>query len=316
MKNTLTLLLLLGISIKTFGQASTKYYLDEFGFPTNEKSNAQSYRIIEKHPVEPKKFLVKEYYLNDTTKQIGTFSDKEIYTKDGFSISFYPNGQKSEEGFYKDNYKVDKWTEWYENGQVKEESFWGNAKDFRIREKVVEFFWDSLGNQLVSKGNGEYIVSEEYPLTHAKGMIKNGLKTGKWNGYFKNGKIAFEEEYEKNRLIGGNSYDSLGQKYKYDEIVDMNLMSFYEFVARNLSYPANARRNGVEGKVIIQILVDTDDKIIKSRIAKGIGGGCDEEALRVVSKYSSNLNRGKKRGQVLKMIKPQPMYLPINFKLG
>lgn len=316
MKNKLTLVLLFGLFIKTFGQESNKDYLDEFGFPTIEISNAKSYRTISNHPVEPNKLLVKEYYMNDTTKQICTFSDKEIYTKNGFFTSFYPNGQKSEEGFYKENSKVGKWTKWYKNGQIQEEILWDNSKDY-IQRQRVDNFWDSLGNKLATNGNGEYILDEEYPLVYAKGTIKNGLKNGKWRGFFNDGKIAFEEEYENNKMIKGISYDSLGQKYKYDKIFDSNSMtSFYEFIGKNLRYPADARRKGVEGKVIIQILFDTDGKIIKSRIVKGIGSGCDEEAHRVVTKYNGNWDGGKKRGQPLKRNKPQSMYFPITFKLG
>ncbi|MFY7879990.1 MAG: TonB family protein [Lacibacter sp.] len=315
MKTNLTLLLLLGLFMETFGQESNKDYLDEFGFPTIEISNAKSYRTISKHPAEPNKLIVKEYYLNDTSKQTCIFSDKEMYTKDGIFTSFYPNGRKSEEGFYTGNSKVGKWIKWYKNGQIQEESIWDNSKDYTQRQRV-DNFWDSLGNKLATNGNGEYILDEEYPPIHAKGAIKNGLKTGKWTGFFENGNIAFEEDYKNNKLIKGTSYDSLGQKYKYDKEFDFNMMNFYEFIGQNLRYPEEAQRKGVEGKVIIQILFNTDGKIIKSRIVKGIGSGCDEEVLRVVSNYNGNWDGGKKRGQVIKMNKPQSRYFPITFKLG
>jgi len=148
-------------------QSGEKDYFDEFGFPA-EQGNSKSYRIVTSHPTEPGKFIVKEYYMNDSIKQTGTFSDEEIFTQDGFFAEFYSNGQKSEEGVYRDNLKTGKWTKWYKNGQIREESFWDASKDFDKREKI-ENFWDSLGNKLVSNGNGEYILDEDND---------NGLKSG------------------------------------------------------------------------------------------------------------------------------------------
>lgn len=316
MKNKLTLSLLIGLHIQVFGQETEKIYLDEYDFPTTEIRDAKSYRVISQHPTEQRKLLVKEYYANDTVKQIGTFSDIEIFTKDGFFVSYHSNGQKSEEGFYKENFKIGKWIKWYRNGQIQEESSWDNSKDFNVRQ-YVSTFWDSLGNKLASSGNGDYILNEEYPVAYAKGPIKNGLKSGKWSGYFENGAVAFEEQYEANKLIKGISYDSLGQEYKYKKVIDSrNMMSLYEFIGENLRYPADARRFGTEGTVVIQILFATNGQIIKSRIVKGIGNGCNEEALRVVTKYKGNWDSGKKRGQPLKWTKPQSMYFPIIFKLG
>jgi len=172
-----------------------------------------------------------------------------------------------------------------------------------------------LGDQLVTKGNGEYIIYEDDSLlSYSKGQLNNGLKTGKWIGYFKNGRVLYEEEYENNNLTKGLSYDSNGNKYRYEKVNDFNLTSFYKFIASNLKYPANARRYGIEGKIILQIVFDPKGQSINSKIVKGIGGGCDEEAMRVVDKYNGKWKGAKRRGQPI--TKPQSMYLPITFKLG
>ncbi|HPM30885.1 MAG TPA: energy transducer TonB [Chryseolinea sp.] len=291
-----------------------KKYLDDLGFPC-DRSTAKSYQVIKPHPKEPAKFLVHEYDLANKIKQIGTYSDNGIYVRDGHFTLYYANGQPIEEGFYIDNSKIGKWIEWYPNGKIKEESFREKSFNGFSEFKILNFF-DSLGNALAINGEGQYIIEEDAPLVYGKGSIKNGLKTGKWTGYFKNGEIAYEEEYKEGNLIKGLSYDSLRNEYIYDKISESNIIEVYEFISKNIKYPADAKRSNIQGKVIIHLVIGSEGKILKSRIAKGVGGGCDEEALRVVLKYNGNWNDSKRRGQSVKTITPKSLYFPINFKLG
>ena len=53
-------------------------------------------------------------------------------------------------------------------------------------------------------------------------------------------------------------------------------------VGRNIRYPVQALRTHVEGRVIIDFLVDEQGRVADYRVKSGIGGGCDEEALRAV----------------------------------
>ena len=56
-----------------------------------------------------------------------------------------------------------------------------------------------------------------------------------------------------------------------------------QFLGRNVRYPAAARRANVQGKVFVQFVVNKEGDIQDIRILKGIGFGCDEEAVRAVS---------------------------------
>jgi protein TonB len=86
---------------------------------------------------------------------------------------------------------------------------------------------------------------------------------------------------------------------------------FYKYVGKNINYPKQARRMGVEGKVIIQVVIDKDGSLTDIIILKGIGSGCDEEAIRVL-KESPKWTPGKQRGRPVK----QKMTVPIQFKLS
>jgi len=64
--------------------------------------------------------------------------------------------------------------------------------------------------------------------------------------------------------------------------------NMYKLIYGNLHYPALARRKKIQGTVIVEFTVDVDSLARKIHILKGIGGGCDEEVLRVMSLMSTH----------------------------
>jgi len=55
------------------------------------------------------------------------------------------------------------------------------------------------------------------------------------------------------------------------------------FLSQNLKYPDEARKNNIQGIVYVGFIVEPDGSLTDIKILRGIGGGCDEEVLRVVS---------------------------------
>lgn len=70
--------------------------------------------------------------------------------------------------------------------------------------------------------------------------------------------------------------------------------AFKRFLSDNLSYPDEALQNKIEGDVYVKFRVSDLGVVIEAHIEKGLGHGCDEEALRVVRllRYESVKNRG------------------------
>ncbi|HSZ72567.1 MAG TPA: energy transducer TonB [Cytophagaceae bacterium] len=58
--------------------------------------------------------------------------------------------------------------------------------------------------------------------------------------------------------------------------------AMYKFINQNINYPVNAKRNRIQGEVIITIDLAADGKVSGAKVVKNVGGGCGEEALRVV----------------------------------
>ncbi len=86
--------------------------------------------------------------------------------------------------------------------------------------------------------------------------------------------------------------------------------AFYKFVGKELNYPAQANRMGVEGRVFVQFIVDEQGNVSEVKAVKGIGAGCDEEAVRVIKQ--TKWNPGKQRGRPVKV----RMIMPVLFKLN
>jgi protein TonB len=84
-----------------------------------------------------------------------------------------------------------------------------------------------------------------------------------------------------------------------------------KYLSANLKYPTQARRMGIEGTVYVVFVVNTDGSIQDVEILRGIGGGCDEEAMRVVQ-AAPKWEPGKQRGKPVRV----KMRLPIRFKLS
>lgn len=83
------------------------------------------------------------------------------------------------------------------------------------------------------------------------------------------------------------------------------------FLRQNLKYPSQARRMGIEGTVYAVFEIRTDGSVQNIELLRGIGGGCDEEAMRVIA-ASPNWIPGKQRGRLVTV----RMRIPIRFKLG
>ncbi len=83
-----------------------------------------------------------------------------------------------------------------------------------------------------------------------------------------------------------------------------------EYVAKNTKYPQIARESGIQGRVFIGFVVETDGSISNVKVLRGIGGGCDEEAVRVI-KSLPKWKPGKQRGKAVRV----SYQIPVNFKL-
>lgn len=90
---------------------------------------------------------------------------------------------------------------------------------------------------------------------------------------------------------------------------------FYgNYISKNIKYPKDAKKQGVEGKVYVEFVIEATGKIRKESVlvSQGIYPSCDDEAIRLIKEcpdwkpgFSSELNKNV----------PQKFVVPIIFKL-
>jgi periplasmic protein TonB len=83
-----------------------------------------------------------------------------------------------------------------------------------------------------------------------------------------------------------------------------------KFLQENIKYPQMARESGIQGTVYATFVVEIDGSVTDVRIVRGIGGGCDEEAIRVIEAMPS-WNPGMQRGKPVRV----QFTMPIRFTL-
>lgn len=116
-----------------------------------------------------------------------------------------------------------------------------------------------------------------------------------------------------------NTFEAKVEDYSKQRVFDIveEMPSFpdgeselLEYIAKNIKYPQMARESGIQGRVFVNFIVEPDGSVSNVKIIRGIGSGCDEEALRVV-KSLPKFNPGKQRGKAVRV----SYTIPINFKL-
>ena len=83
-----------------------------------------------------------------------------------------------------------------------------------------------------------------------------------------------------------------------------------DYLSKNIKYPQMARESGIQGRVFVNFVVEPDGSVSNVNVMRSLGGGCDEEAVRVV-KNMPKWKPGKQRGKPVRV----SYILPIVFKL-
>lgn len=142
-------------------------------------------------------------------------------------------------------------------------------------------------------------------------VFTTNAQVSQLNGIFN--KVAIDaSEGTSNPTSGGS--DTTNVVYEVVEIQPSpagGMAGWNKYLMENLRYPTNAQRKGIEGTVIVAFVVNTDGTTTDIEILRSIGGGCDEEVIRIV-KGSPKWTPGMQRGTPVRT----RMRLPLRFMLG
>ncbi|WP_420854522.1 TonB family protein [Solitalea lacus] len=254
----------------------------------------------------------------DSKKWVNASCESSTFTIDGKLISTeWPNGGPRIE-YYSNglvssvtNYNKGTATtySWYDNGQF--ESIIQNKQSYQSR--ILIEYWKKTGKKTIANGAG--LLEEVLSNSLIIGSYDSGKKQGEFKEYqLDNKELLFVENFSKGELIDGFN---VKKNIKYTAAVTfpefqggMNNMS--KFLLSNLTYPNWARTNNIQGKVLVTFIVSKEGNIEEAEVKKGIGFGCDEEAIRVVKLMNGKWNPGIIRGEPARV----QFSLPINFSLS
>jgi TonB family protein len=242
----------------------------------------------------------------------------EVYFKDdsldGTAIYFDSLTHKIKmTGYYKNGKKEGEWQAFNKAGMV---LITEQYKDSGTRASTV--LYNHTGKKIAE---GDFINKKfsgpwkEYDsvgnLKWEKNYVSN-VKDGEATEYYANGKIERKELYSFGKLLSGKEYDENGNEINYVPAIEKAKADYdvTEYIKTHLQYPEKAKRRNIEGKVLVSFIVNEDGSISDAKILKGVGGGCDEEALRIVN-HMPAWKPGMQDGKPVRF----SYRLPINFVL-
>lgn len=190
----------------------------------------------------------------------------------------------------------------------------------------VTALWDSSGVMLVNNGNGLALHQDMvrslqdtavYTLFMEKGLYENGFRQGEWMGRYADGSFQYSEQYDKGVCLGGIA-SRAGETPKPYKVLNQvptfpgGISGLGQFLSTNIRYPANAQKDGKQGKVVVSFVVCTDGTLCDYEILQGAHPEFEREALRVVKQMSGKWTPGVQRGETVRV----KYNLPINFSLN
>lgn len=132
--------------------------------------------------------------------------------------------------------------------------------------------------------------------------------------------VATSDEDKKFQTIKEDVYQTLKNKSVGDsifQIVDQmpefpgGIEALMDFVGKNVKYPEEAKEKEISGRVFASFVIEKDGSVSNVKVLRGIGGGCDDEAVRVI-KTMPKWKPGMQKGKPARV----SYQIPINFKLA
>ena len=160
-----------------------------------------------------------------------------------------------------------------------------------IKDKFDET--EQVENGVISDDSFAYASETEKTMP----TVKSTTKTGK---------ITAERSAPK-KVFKGKVYDLVDEMPSFPG----GLEELYKWIDNNVQYPAVARENGIEGRVILKFIVEKDGSLSDSTVIHSVHPMVDREALRLVGQMPK-WNPGKRAGIPVRV----RYCLPIKFKLG
>lgn len=172
-------------------------------------------------------------------------------------------------------------------------------EELRMENPKDYFYYLERENKEVGRSRDWVFPQKELKIEHAD---------------FEENKIAAENPKLQGvivKKITGNWQNEEFKVFEQQPQPEHGMKALYDYISENLKYPEEAKNAGVAGRVFVEFIVDKDGKLTDVKAVKGIGAGCDEEAVRVLKASPKWIP-----ASVMDMPVKVRMILPITYKLS
>jgi len=293
MNKVLVTILLSGCSLTSLrGQD----FIDSMFFDRNweqtQRDNASYYRIVRTSPDGSFLLMVEDHFLSGQIQMTGTYRSIRPDYKEGLFTYWYENGNKQAECEYKDNELNGHYSEWYENGSQKTSQY--------FKKGILNGTYQSWNNDSNPKLNVQYV---------------DGKRHGYFISYYPNGKPVRKDLYENDELIEGKCFNEKEEPVAYFPYIIMpafngGITALRSFIQKEMQYPRNALRSGVQGVVITRFTVDENGNIRGAEVIQGDRDDFNAEALRIINSFPQWIP-----GKIDNQPAPVQVSLPIEFTI-
>lgn len=301
-----------------FAQQQAVFYLTKNGKYVTLADSADYTRIVSKPDSGSTLYNISEFYKDGHRKLIGKSTTIDPPRFEGQCVRYDLAGNKQSLTNYAKGNVVGSYYQYYPNGKLYralEYPDGGAPESSFLQNFTIIASYDSLGIKQVENGEGYYKgYDKDFLFINSEGQVHNGKKEGLWKGEERNLHSTFTETYKDGVLINGESVNGTGEKFKYEKgratppMFKGGVDAFGAYLGSHIIYPIEARKNYIEGRVILTFIVEKTGEINDVKVIKSVDADLDNEALRVI-KNSPKWIPGTMIGQPVRVV----YSVPVNF---
>jgi TonB family protein len=257
-------------------------YVDGNSKPVIDPAKATYRRTVE---IKPDHYIIRDYYLTGSLYMLAECSSfYPDLVKEGKASWYYESGSKLSEGMFEEGKPVGLHLDYYENGSLRKEVLYDSDQRHYVQ------FLSEDGVNLIPNGRG--LAYEHQPRLNRTVFLEIDNYTSVASYYVAPpADTVFTMVEAEAEYVGGL------EKLAMD-------------IRKLLKYPKTAKRKGIEGKVLVQFVVDKSGRIRSSQVLKGLDPECDQVAISTVNQLHAWIPAEYHGKEVA-----STFVLPINFRL-
>jgi len=287
MKSLFTFLFL-AVTIVGLAQKRDTLFIKNDETVVSTKDSADLIRIVTHLDNKGKLYLIKDYFKSGKLQMEVKSTSLNTDGAEGEEIDYYENGNKESVSYNKEGEPIGNVYGFFPNGKpYYTQVFPEKPKDTDLPYLINSNF-DSLGVALVTDGNGYYKEYDcDFKYLKEEGPVKNGRHVGEWK--FRSDTLSRVEIYDDSgkRISGKATNLKTGETKDYTKdfvlpVFPGGINGLIKYLQNTIVYPESARQRNIEGRVLVNFMVEPSGKVTNVVAATHINPAIDSEAIRII----------------------------------